>query len=202
VLVVGASHSGQDIAYELATTRTTILCGSHRGNIPIRPESRRARVLLPAMIFLFRHVLTRRTPLGRKEMLDVRLHGGPNLRVKPKDLARRGVLRNEARMTGVLDGRPVLGDGTVLEVSNVVWCTGFRQVFDWIRLPILDEHGWPVEYRGVVDDAPGLFFCGLSYQYAFASMVFPGIGRDADYVARKIVARPSQAQTIPAAVNA
>jgi putative flavoprotein involved in K+ transport len=38
VLVVGASHSGQDIAYELAATRQTILCGPSRGNIPMRPS--------------------------------------------------------------------------------------------------------------------------------------------------------------------
>jgi putative flavoprotein involved in K+ transport len=104
-------------------------------------------------------------------------------------------------MTGVADGRPVLGDGTVLDVRNVVWCTGFRQVFDWIRLPILDERGWPTEYRGVVDGAPGLFFCGLSFQYAFASMVFPGISRDADYVARRIVARSTGGKAIPAAAG-
>jgi putative flavoprotein involved in K+ transport len=193
VLVVGASHSGQDIAYELAQTRPTILCGPNRGNIPLRPESPRAHVLLPVVIFMFKHVLTRRTPIGRKEMLEVRLHGGPHLRVKAQDLVRRGVQRHEARMTAVKDGRPVLADGTMPDVSNIVWCTGFQQVFDWIRLPILDEHGWPVEYRGVVDGAPGLFFCGLSFQYAFASMVFPGIGRDADYVARQIVARSTQA---------
>ena len=35
----------------------------------------------------------------------------------------------------------------------------------------------------MVDDAPGLFFCGLSFQFAFASMVFMGVGRDADFVA-------------------
>ncbi len=200
-LVVGASHSGQDIAYELAESRPTTLCGPNRGNIPIRPESRRARVLLPIMVFVFRHVLTRRTPMGRKEMQDVRLHGGPHLRVKAADLDRRGVRRHEARMTGVAAGRPVLGDGTVLDVNNVVWCTGFNQVFDWIALPILDEHGWPVEYRGVVDAAPGLFFCGLSFQYAFASMVFPGIGRDADYVARRIVARSAAVRPAAAVAN-
>jgi putative flavoprotein involved in K+ transport len=193
VLVVGASHSGQDIAYELAETRPTILCGPSCGNIPMRPESRRAHVLLPIVIFEFKHVLTRRTPIGRKEMWDVRLHGGPHLRVKPKDLVRRGVQRYEDKMTGVQNGLPVLSDGRVLDVDNVVWCTGFRQVFDWIQLPILDDHGWPAEYRGVVDAAPGLYFCGLSYQYAFASMVLPGIGRDADYVARSIVARVNDA---------
>jgi putative flavoprotein involved in K+ transport len=202
VLVVGASHSGQDIAYELAETRQTILCGPSRGNIPIRPESRRAHVLLPVIVFVFKHVLTRRTPMGRKEMQDVRLHGGPHLRVKPQDLDRRGVRRCEARMTGVAGGRPQLGDGTVLEVTNVIWCTGFRQAFDWIRLPILNEDGWPVEYRGVVDTAPGLFFCGLSFQYAYASMVFPGIGRDADYVARRIVARTAAVTPAAAKANA
>jgi putative flavoprotein involved in K+ transport len=46
-----------------------------------------------------------------------------------------------------------------------------------------------VEYRGVVDAAPGLYFCGLSFQYAFSAMVFPGISRDADFVARQIAAR-------------
>jgi putative flavoprotein involved in K+ transport len=202
VLVVGASHSGQDIAYELAETRQTILCGPSRGNIPMRPESRRAHVLMPVVVFVFKHVLTRRTPMGRKEMQEVRFHGERHFRVKPVDLARRGVLRYEARMTGAVDGRPVLGDGTVLDVSNIVWCTGFRQVFDWIRLPILDEHGWPVEYRGVVEEAPGLFFCGLSFQYAFASMVFPGIGRDADYVARRIVARSTGVKPATAATGA
>lgn len=203
VLVVGASHSGQDIAYELAETRRTVLCGPSRGNIPMRPESRRAHVLMPIVVFIFKHVLTRRTPMGRKEMQEVRLHGGPHLRVKPADLDRRGVIRTEARMTGVADGRPMLADGTVLDdVSNVVWCTGFRQVFDWIRLPILDEHGWPVEYRGVVDAAPGLFFCGLSFQYAFSSMIFPGIGRDADYVARRIVARSTAAKPATAVAGA
>jgi putative flavoprotein involved in K+ transport len=195
VLVVGASHSGLDIAYEVAQSRRTILCGPNRGNIPFRPESRRARLLLPVAVFAFKHVLTRRTPMGRKEMHEVRLHGGTALRIKQSDLDRRGVIRNQARMSGVVDGQPQLDDRSVLEVTNVVWCTGFKQVFDWIQLPILDEYGWPVEYRGVVTAAPGLFFCGLSFQFAFSSMVFPGISRDADYVARQIVARPAVAGT-------
>ncbi|MGN6795750.1 MAG: flavin-containing monooxygenase [Streptosporangiaceae bacterium] len=190
-LVVGASHSGLDIAYELAESRPTILCGPSRGNIPFRPESRRARVLMPVAVFAFRHVLTRRTPMGRKEMEEVRSHGGPAFRIKEDDLGRRGVVRNQARMTGVVDGRARLGDGTVADVASVVWCTGFRQVFDWIDLPIAGDHGWPTEYRGVVDAAPGLYFCGLSFQYAFSSMIFPGVSRDADYVARQIAERSS-----------
>jgi putative flavoprotein involved in K+ transport len=197
-LVVGASHSGLDVAYELAESRPVTLCGPSRGNIPFRPESRRARILFPVVVFVFRHVLTRRTPMGRKEMHEVRLHGGPALRIKENDLERRGVTRYQARVTGVADGRPRLGDGTVLDVASVIWCTGFRQVFDWISLPILDGHGWPAEYRGVVDAAPGLFFCGLSFQYAFSSMIFPGVSRDADFVARQIVARAAAERPVAA----
>jgi putative flavoprotein involved in K+ transport len=127
--------------------------------------------------------------MGRKVMNEVRLHGGPMLRVKRADLRARGVERVLDRVTGVRDGRPVLASGQVLDVANVVWCTGFRQVFDWIDLPIFGSDGWPQEMRGVVPEAPGLFFCGLAFQYAFSSMVLPGVGRDAAYVAKQIDAR-------------
>jgi len=188
-LVVGASHSGTDIAYEVAETHPTVLAGRDCGQIPVRLGSWNAHVVLPVVMFAFRHVLTRRTPMGRKEMDEVRFHGGPALRWKPDDLARRGVRRLEARVTGTRGGLPELADGTVLDVAGVVWCTGFRQAFDWIDLPVFDERGWPREYRGVVDEAPGLFFCGLSFQYAMSSMVFPGISRDADHVAGRVAAR-------------
>jgi putative flavoprotein involved in K+ transport len=118
--------------------------------------------------------------------------------VKREDLAARGVERALSRVARVRDGRPMLDDGTVVDTTNVVWCTGFRQVFDWIDLPVIGADGWPAEFRGVVDEAPGLFFCGLSFQYAFSSMILPGIGRDALYVAKRIAAR-SQSATRAAA---
>jgi putative flavoprotein involved in K+ transport len=144
-------------------------------------------------------VLTRRTPIGRKAMDEIRSHGGPMLRVKRADLQERGVERRLPRVSGVSGGLPVLEDGSVIDAANIIWCTGFRQVFDWIGLPIIGEDGWPKEYRGVVDSAPGLFFCGLSFQFAFSSMVFPGIGRDAEYVARRIVDRSGKKASLQAA---
>ncbi|MFD4459758.1 flavin-containing monooxygenase [Nocardia sp. NPDC058480] len=189
VLVVGASHSGTDIAYEVAAVQPTILSGRDCGQLPIRLESRATRFVMPVLVFLARHVITRRTPIGRQAMREIRFHGGPMLRVKRADLAARQVRRETSRVTGVVDGLPVLADGTVLDVRNIVWCTGFEQVFDWIQVPVIGEDGWPREYRGVVDEAPGLFFCGLSFQYAFSSMLWPGVGRDAQYVARRIAAR-------------
>ena len=70
-----------------------------------------------------------------------------------------------------------------------MWATGFRQAYDWVDLPLEVKDGWPTEYRGVVEGVPGLFFCGLAFQYAFASGEMNGVGRDAAYVARKIASR-------------
>jgi putative flavoprotein involved in K+ transport len=155
------------------------------------------KVVFPMLLFVFRHVLTRRTPMGRKEMADIRNHGGPMLRVKRADLLARGVERLPERVVGVKDGLPLLDGGRVADVVNVVWCTGFRQAFDWIDLPVFAEDGWPREMRGVVDALPGLYFGGLGFQYSAASMFIAGANRDAAFVAEHIAKR-TPARTGPA----
>ena len=192
VLVVGASHSGGDIAYEAARAgHPTVLSGRIHGEVPFDIDGRPARVLFPVLYFLATHVLTLRTPLGRKLRPEVRRHGGPLIRVKKADLTQAGVELVAGRTAGVRDGQPVLEDGRVVEAANVVWCTGFRQDFSWIDLPVIGDDDWPLETRGVVPSSPGLYFAGLAFQYAFASMLVGGAGRDAEYVVRHLCARPA-----------
>lgn len=195
VLVVGASHSGTDVAFEVALGHPTILAGRDCGQIPPRLDSRAMHLLFPVLLVLWRHVVTRRTPVGRKQMSHVRFHGGPSLRVKRSDLTARGVERVTSRIEEVRDGLPVV-DGTPRDVANVVWATGFRQVFDWIDLPVVDDDGYPRETRGVVAEAPGLYFTGLSFQYSFSSMLIAGAGRDAEYVVDHLVARQRQSEGV------
>lgn len=190
VLVVGAAHSGADIALEVATAdHQTVLSGRDTGQVPFDIDSPWMRPLWPVLSFVARRVLTIRTPIGRKIRPKIRAHGGPLLRVKTRDLRAAGVERVFERTTGVEDGRPVLEDGRTLDVANVIWCTGFRQRFGWIDLPVIDEEGWPLERRGVVQSAPGLYFMGLAFQYSFGSTLFVGVKRDAAYVARHLVRR-------------
>jgi putative flavoprotein involved in K+ transport len=99
------------------------------------------------------------------------------------------------RVVGVRDGLPLLEDGRVLEVANVVWCTGFRTDFRWIDLPVFDDGGEPLHFRGVVESEPGLYFLGLVFLYSFSSDVLPNRGRDAQYIAKHIEARRSKLQT-------
>ena len=56
-----------------------------------------------------------------------------------RSCSRAGVERVLARTVGVERGLPVLDDGRVLDVRNVVWCTGFRPDFSWIRVPVRDR---------------------------------------------------------------
>ncbi|MBZ2198655.1 flavin-containing monooxygenase [Occultella gossypii] len=184
VLVVGASHSGADIAYETAATHATTLAGAVNGQMPFRIEGPEARVILPIWFFATRHLLTMRTPVGRRLRVEVRTHGAPLVRVRTADLAAAGV-RRTGRVTGVTDGLPV-ADGTPLDVASVIWCTGYRQNYSWIDLPVTDEAGFPISDRGVTS-FPGLYFLGVPFQYAFASMLIGGAGRDAGYVARHLL---------------
>jgi putative flavoprotein involved in K+ transport len=118
VLVVGASHSGADIAYEVAQIHETTLAGRDCGQIRPRLESPAMRAIFPLLVFARRHVATRNTPIGRRMMPHARFHGAPMLRVKRADLSARGVHRVLARVDGVRDGRPALGDGTVFDVCR------------------------------------------------------------------------------------
>ena len=69
--------------------------------------------------------------------------------------------------------------GSVLDVANVIWCTGFHPGFSWIDLPVFDADGEPVHDGGVVPAAPGLYFVGLHFLYAMSSAMIHGVGRDA-----------------------
>ena len=195
VLVVGASHSGADIAYEAAAEHETILSGPDTGQIPASVETRRGRAAFRGLFLVGSHVLTMDTPLGRKMRPHIRHGGAPLLRYRKKDLLAAGVERVLARTVGVQDGLPLLEDGRVLDVQNVVWCTGFRRDFSWIQVPFeVDEDGYPVQYRGVVASSPGLYFVGLLFLHSFTSMLIGGTGRDAERVARHIAARPARAE--------
>lgn len=188
VLVVGVSHSGADVAYETAQTHRTFLAGHAHGELPIRViDTWRARLVWPLLVLVASHVLTMRTPIGRKMAPFVRMGGGPLLRIRSADLARVGVERCDQRVVGVLDGKPALADGQVLDIANVVWCTGFRPDYGWVAVPdFVGADGWPNGTRGVVETAPGLYFLGVPFTYGFTSMLVAGAGRDAGYVVDRI----------------
>jgi putative flavoprotein involved in K+ transport len=119
VLVVGVGNSGAEIAFEVSRTHPTYLSGKPSGQIPVRHGPAMARFVFPLIRFVGNHVLTLSTPIGRKVQPRYISHGAPLIRVKLKDLIAAGV-EQVPRTVGIDDARPMLKDGRVLEVSNVI----------------------------------------------------------------------------------
>lgn len=185
VLVVGVGNSGAEIAFEVSRSHTTLLSGKPTAEIPFRHGRRTARYFLPIVRFVGLHVLTLNTPIGRKAAPGFLSHGTPLIRTKLADLAAAGVQR-VPRIAGVRDGKPVAEGGQVLDVANVIWCTGYRHDLEWVDAPVLGDDGRPLQHRGVVSSAPGLFFLGQEFMFAATSATLPGVCRDARYLAGRI----------------
>jgi putative flavoprotein involved in K+ transport len=73
-------------------------------------------------------------------------------------------------------------------IGTVVWATGFRRDFSWLRAPVLDEAGEPVQRRGVTA-ADGLYFLGLRWMHRRSSSFLDGVGADAEHLAEQIAGR-------------
>jgi putative flavoprotein involved in K+ transport len=73
-------------------------------------------------------------------------------------------------------------------VKGIVWATGYRPDFSWIKLPIMGENGYPVHESGIVPKVPGLYFVGLHFQTSLSSALLGGVGNDARIVVENIAA--------------
>jgi putative flavoprotein involved in K+ transport len=190
VLVVGVGNSGAEIALEVASEHPTWLAGREVGHVPFRIDGALARYVVSPLLFrvIAQRVLTVDTRIGRKVRPKLLSRGSPLVRVRPKDLTAAGVER-VSRIAGVREGLPITQDDKLLSnVTNVVWCTGFRSDFSWIDLPVFGETE-PRHYRGIVAEEPGLYFVGLHFLYAMSSGFLPGVGRDAEHVVEHIASR-------------
>lgn len=196
VLVAGAGNSGAEIGLELAKQGHRVwLSGRATGEVPFKMTSFLGRWLLGPLVLrlVFHRLLTIRTPMGRKARPKMLTGGGPLIRTRLGDLLSAGV-EHVAKVVGTKDGKPLLADGRVLDVKNVIWCTGFEPNFSWIDLPIFDEHGEPHHVGGIVPKQPGLFFVGLHFLYSYSSTMIHGVGRDAARIVDAAAARLTSAR--------
>ena len=197
VLIVGAGNSGAEIGVEVARSHRTWLAGRDTGEVPFETSKRLTQLLLLPFLFrfVFHRILTVDTPIGRRARPAIISKGGLLIRTKSAQLAAAGVER-APRVAGVRNGRPVLEDGQVLDVSNVIWCTGFHNGMSWIDLPIFQDDGEPRHQRGIAEGEPGLYFVGLHFLYAMSSTMIHGVARDAERVVTTLVARRATQVTI------
>jgi putative flavoprotein involved in K+ transport len=72
-------------------------------------------------------------------------------------------------------------------IQSVVWATGYRRDYRWLRLPVFDRYG-EIAHRGGVTAVPGLYALGLPFLRRRGSTLIDGVGRDARALAPLIAA--------------
>ena len=180
VLVVGAGNSGGQIAAELAQTHDVTLA------VGKRPPSFPQRVL-GRDIFWWLHGLGLMSvpvtsAIGRRmRRLD------PLIGTELGRLAREKGVRLVNRAVGAADTTVQFAGGQAGSFSSIIWATGFRPDYSWIKVLVLDQEGRPVHQRGVTV-VPGFYFIGLPWLYRRGSALLGGVGSDAAFLANRIAA--------------
>ncbi len=73
-------------------------------------------------------------------------------------------------------------------ITAIVWATGYRRSYPWLRVPVLDSTGEIVQRWGVTP-VPGLFVVGQRFQHRRDSNFIDGVRYDASHVALRIAGR-------------
>ena len=194
VLVVGAGNSGGELAMEICRAgHKTWLSGRVTGEeTPFAVGSLPDKLLTPVFWFVGNRLLTTKSSAGRKMRDKSLTMGWPLVRVRNEAIAAAGIER-VPRTVGVKYGAPLLEDGRVMEVPNIIWATGYTEDFGWIELPLLGGDGRLAHERGVVSSHPGLYFIGNLYLYSPTSALLGGVGRDAEYIVNHLASRSKSA---------
>ena len=187
VLVVGAGNSGAEIAMDAARNHKVWLAGRPTGEFSPAFYSR-------PLWWSVNKLLTLKTRMGRNMAAMARTRGTPLVRLREKDFATAGITR-VPRVEGVESRMPRLADGRRLDVRNVVWRTGFKHDYSWIKLPAAAGGHILAHERGVVASQEGLYFVGLPFQFGANSALIDGVDRDAGFVAARIAAARTQTKT-------
>ncbi|ABC82025.1 flavin-containing monooxygenase [Anaeromyxobacter dehalogenans] len=67
-------------------------------------------------------------------------------------------------------------------IRTVLWATGYRRSYPWLRLPVLDARG-ELLHDGGVTPVPGLYVLGLQFLRRRNSSFLDGVGADAEHLA-------------------
>lgn len=182
VLVVGGGNSGAQIAVELAKSKRVYLAVGHALRfLPLR--------IGPVSIFsLFKGLgllsASKNSVIGKrlKERPD------PIFGYELLKLTREGRVVLMPRVVGYQDDKILFEHNrSISVVPNVIWSTGFRPNYDWMKIDkALNRFQEPIQNQGV-SPVKGLYYVGLPWQRSRGSALVGGVGMDAQYVVSHII---------------
>jgi putative flavoprotein involved in K+ transport len=180
VLVVGGGNTGFQIAEELSATHDVHLSiGSRQAPLPQRIFGRDAFRFLEGTGLIYK---TRDSRLGRRMVGRETLVG-----YSPRSLRRKHGVVLRPRAISAAGTTVSFEDQTQLDVSSVIWATGFGLDHSFVHAPVFDEQRHVIHRRGVTE-APGLYFLGLPWMHTRGSALLGWVKDDAEHLAERIEA--------------
>lgn len=73
-------------------------------------------------------------------------------------------------------------------IRTVVWATGYKRHYPWLKIPVLDDRG-EIRHVGGVTPEPGLYVLGMRFQRRKNSNLIDGVGRDAEDLSKHLAER-------------
>lgn len=71
-------------------------------------------------------------------------------------------------------------------ITTIIWTTGYRADYGWVKFPVFDDMGLPIQTDGRTS-VQGLYFSGVQWLRKSKSSILYGIGEDAEVIARQIL---------------
>ncbi|WP_027946806.1 flavin-containing monooxygenase [Amycolatopsis taiwanensis] len=180
IVVVGAANSAVQIGAELAGHARVTLAARHP--IKFAPQLILGRdVHFWSVASGFDHL-----PIGHL------MRNPPHMPVNDDGRYRRAINAgnpDQRRMFTAIEGsRLTWPDGTREHVDTIVLATGYRPELSYLdSTGALGGNGLAYQKRGLSTTVPGLGYVGLEWQRSFASATLRGVGRDARYVAARLL---------------
>ena len=189
VVVVGGGNTAVQIAVELAEFATVTIAS--RGSIRFAPQRFGGRDIH----FWLTASGVDKLPVGQwfgltatEMVLDQEKRYQTAVNQNRPD---RQPMFTQFRQDGV-----VWANGQFEKVDTVIYATGYRPNLPFLSgLDALDNNHRPQQKGGISQTVPGLYFVGLAWQRAHRSATLRGVGPDAAYVVRHLLAHHKSTAT-------
>ena len=175
-LVVGAGDSGVQILEEISNTERTVYF-SGKTNISTLPQEFLGKTLWWWFSKIGFLSFNKYSFIGKKISKGLQ----PVIGTDVKALFKKPNVVCVGRTLDANKTEITFEKGTKTDIKNIVWATGFKPNFDWIKGVELDDNHYPKNFRGV-SNIKGLYYIGLPWLYTRGSATLGGVQKDAKYL--------------------
>jgi putative flavoprotein involved in K+ transport len=180
-LVVGGGNSGAQIAFEISKESKVYLSVAQQ--LKFLPQD----IVNKSIFWWFDRFGVLKADVNSKVGQFIKNKPDPIFGFELKSQIIKGRVILKPRAISANENDIIFDDNTSLKVLNVIWSTGFKSDYSWVKIPnVLDSKGLPIHQRGITT-MNGLFFLGLPWQYRRGSALLQGVGTDAKYIVDKLL---------------